>query len=301
MSGLFAQMDFIGMLQRVLPVLLVLLIGWLLLRVARVLMRRLRARLLRISERTRETSAEAQRRVETLVRLLDQAVAVFLYCTLGLVLLMQLGVQVGPLVASAGILGIAFGFGAQSLVKDLITGFFFVLENQIRVGDVAVINGTGGLVEAMTLRTLVLRDEAGVVHVIPNGAVNTLSNMTRDWSAYVFNIGIGHRSDPDEAIELLRETASAMRREPEYAFKIIEEPEVFGVDKLDEFAVVIRGRIKTRPIMQWQVGREFLRRVKKAFDRRGIELPFPRGAFTLLPPAAEKRVQPQRAQRTLRG
>lgn len=280
------QIEMAGLVQASLRVLVVLLIWWVLTRIVRLLLNRAEARLLRDVSADRPLLMEDRKRVETLMRLLRQIVNVFLFLTLALVMLMQLGIAVGPILASAGVVGIAIGFGAQSLVKDVITGFFFVTENQIRVGDVAVINGTGGLVEAMTLRTLVLRDQAGVVHVFPNGAVNTLSNMTRGWSAYVFDIGIAYKEDPNAAIAVIRATAEGMQEDPVYASKIIEKPEIFGVDKLDESAVVIRGRIKTHPIMQWEVGREFLKRVKIALDEAGIEIPFPHRTLVFATPDA---------------
>lgn len=150
-----------------------------------------------------------------------------------------------------------------------------MIENQVRVGDGATLNGTGGVVEAMTLRTIVLRDLSAVVHVFPNGSVNTLSNATRGWSAYVFDIGIAYKEDPDAAITVIRDTAFALHADPHFGPKMIAEPEIFGVDRLDDSAVVIRGRLKTQPIMQWEVGREFLKRVKAALDRAGIEMPYP--------------------------
>lgn len=269
------QPEWAALLQGSLRVVVVLIVWWLLSRLVRLALNRMEGRLLRDASVDRPLSMEDRKRVETLVRLLRQVVNVFLFVTLALVMLMQLGIAVGPILASAGVVGIAVGFGAQSLVRDIITGFFFVIENQVRIGDVATLNGTGGVVEAMTLRTIVLRDLSGVVHVFPNGTVNTLSNATRGWSGYVFDIGIAYKEDPDAAITVIRDTANALREDPHFGPKIIAEPEVFGVDKLDESAVVIRGRLKTQPIMQWEVGREFLKRVKAALDQAGIEIPFP--------------------------
>lgn len=289
------QPEWAALLQGSLRVVVVLIVWWLLGRLVRLALNRMEARLLRDAAIDRPLSLEDRKRVETLVRLLRQVVNVFLFVTLALVMLMQLGIAVGPILASAGVVGIAVGFGAQSLVRDIITGFFFVIENQVRVGDVATLNGTGGVVEAMTLRTIVLRDLSGVVHVFPNGTVNTLSNATRGWSAYVFDIGIAYKEDPDAAIAVIRDTANALHEDPHFGPKIIAEPEVFGVDKLDDSAVVIRGRLKTQPIMQWEVGREFLKRVKLALDKAGIEIPFPHrtiyfgdpnAAMTSLPAAA---------------
>lgn len=290
-SELFDKISIPDLLQASLRVVVVLVLWWLLTRVVRVFLNRLGKQLTDRADTTGESPAEARKRIETLVRLLTQMIRIVLFVTLALVLLMQLGVQVGPLIASAGILGLAVGFGAQSLVKDVITGFFMVMENQMRVGDVVTINGTGGLVETMTLRTVVLRDSAGVVHIFPNGNINTVSNATRGWSAYVFSIRIAHREDPDVAIAALREICEGLQADPDYGPKILEAAEIFGVDQLDPSAVIITGRIKTHPIMQWQVGRELLRRVKKSFAERGIEIPFPQQTLsfpTSTPPEARE-------------
>jgi small conductance mechanosensitive channel len=189
--------------------------------------------------------------------------------------LAQIGLDITPILAGAGILGLAIGFGAQNLVRDLISGFFMVLENQVRVGDVAIINGTGGLVEAITFRTIVLRDLAGVVHVFPNGTITTLSNMTKEWSAYVIDVGVAYKEDTDRVVEVMRQVAEEMRRDPVFGEKILEPMEIFGVDNFGESEVTIKARIKTKPIEQWNVGREYRRRLKKAFDAQGIEIPFP--------------------------
>lgn len=263
------------LLQASLRLLVVLLLWWLLTRIVRAFLGRLGTQLIERAEATEESPVEARKRVETLVHLLTQMIRIVLFVTLALVLLMQLGVQVGPLIASAGIIGLAVGFGAQSLVKDVITGFFMVMENQMRVGDVVTVNGTGGLVETMTLRTVVLRDVGGVVHIFPNGIITTVSNATRGWSAYVFDIGVAYKEDPDVVIAAIREICDELKEDPVYGPKMLSAAEIFGVDKLDDSAVVIKGRIKTFPIMQWEVGREFLRRIKKSFDARNIEIPFP--------------------------
>lgn len=150
-----------------------------------------------------------------------------------------------------------------------------ILENQVRVGDVAIINGTGGLVEKVNFRTLVLRDVAGVVHVFPNGTIQTLSNMTQEWSAYVFEIGVAYKENTDRVVAVMDAVLQSMVEDATYGPLILEPPEIMGVDKFADSAVIIKGRIKTRPIRQWMVGREFLRRVKLAFDEHGIEIPFP--------------------------
>ena len=222
-----------------------------------------------------EPPTESAKRASTLIRLLRQAVIIGLGVVVALVILDQLGVDTGPILAAAGILGLAVGFGAQNLVRDVISGFFIILENQVRLGDVAIVNGTGGLVEAINLRTLVLRDLSGTVHIFPNGTIPTLSNMTTEWSGYVFDIGVAYKEDTDRVVELLKAVGAEMREDEYFGRPIIEDLEVFGVNAFADSAVMIKGRLKTKPIRQWEVGREFLRRVKQRFDQEGIEIPFP--------------------------
>ena len=256
-------------------VLLMLAAGWGGMLAVRRSLSSFEKRLLAGTAKEGEPPSETAKRIETLVRLLRQGMVLALWITIGLVLLREMGVEVGPLVASLGIAGVAVGFGAQYLVRDVIAGFFFILENQVRVGDVAVVNGTGGLVEALNFRTIVLRDLGGVVHIFPNGTVTTLSNLTSQWSAYVFDIGVAYKEDVNRVISVLKEVGASLKQDEKFGPLMLEEPEVFGVDKFADSAVVIKGRIRTQPIRQWMVGREFLRRVKMAFDERGIEIPFP--------------------------
>jgi small conductance mechanosensitive channel len=161
------------------------------------------------------------------------------------------------------------------VVKDVISGFFLLLENQVRVGDVVVIGGTGGLVEAITLRTLVLRDLAGNVHIIPHGGVNQVTNMTKDYSRCVFDVGVAYREDPDHVMAVLQEIGAELQRDPAFSPDILAPLEMLGVDKLDDSAVIIKCRMTTKPIQQWRIAREMNRRIKKTFDARGIEIPFP--------------------------
>lgn len=256
-------------------VLLILFVGWIFMLILGRLIKRLELRLLRQSKESGEPPTESDKRIETIIRLLRQGTMIALWLTVGLVVLKEVGVQIGPLLASAGVIGLAVGFGAQNLVRDVISGFFFILENQVRVGDVAIVNGTGGLVERVNFRTIILRDLSGTVHVFPNGTVNTMSNLTNEWSAYVFDIGVAYKENTDEVIRVMKEVGAEMKQDAELGPLMLEEPEIFGVDKFDNSAVIIKGRLKTRPIRQWQVGREFLRRVKHAFDANGIEIPFP--------------------------
>ena len=258
-----------------LRILLILVIAWVVMRVLKSLLNRLEKNLVQKKQAEGEPLTETAKRIETLIMLIRQGITLALCLVLLLIILKEFGVDIAPILAGAGILGLAVGFGAQNLVRDIISGFFFILENQVRVGDVAIVNGTGGLVDEVNFRTLVLRDLSGTVHVFPNGTINTLSNMTHTWSAWVFDIGVAYKEDTDRVIEVIKQVGREMREDPELGPKIIEEIEVFGVNKLADSAVEIKGRIKTRPIEQWAIGREFQRRIKYAFDKKGIEIPFP--------------------------
>ena len=253
----------------------ILLLAWLGMSVLQRILKKLEQRLLETSKNDGEPPSESEKRVETLVRLIKQAAIILLWVTTLLILLKEIGVDIAPVLASAGIVGLAVGFGAQNLVRDFISGFFFILENQVRVGDVAIVNGTGGLVEKVNFRTIVLRDLSGIVHIFPNGTVTTLSNLTNNWSAYVFDIGVAYKENTDKVIDVMRHVGSEMHSDETVGSFMLEEPEIFGVDKFDSSAVIIKGRIRTQPIRQWQVGREYLRRIKLAFDDAGIEIPFP--------------------------
>ncbi|HEX9778811.1 MAG TPA: mechanosensitive ion channel family protein [Geopsychrobacteraceae bacterium] len=256
-------------------ILLILVLAWTIMRVVKTLLGRLEKRLVRNSQAEGEPPSETAKRVETLIKLIRQAASLVLWLVLLLVVLREIGVDIAPILAGAGILGLAVGFGAQNLVRDVISGFFFILENQVRVGDVAIINGTGGLVDSVNFRTIVLRDLSGTIHVFPNGTINTLSNMTHTWSAWVFDIGVAYKEDTDRVTAVIREVGRQLREDPEFGPRLIDDIEVFGVNKFADSAVEIKGRLKTRPIEQWAVGREFQRRVKYAFDEQGIEIPFP--------------------------
>jgi small conductance mechanosensitive channel len=192
-----------------------------------------------------------------------------------LIVLSQVGINIGPLLAGAGIAGLAVGFGAQELVRDVISGFFIILEDQIRVGDVVIVNGVGGLVEKIEVRTITLRDLSGVVHIFQNGKINTLSNMTKEWSARVFDIGVAYKENTEKVTAVVKEVADELQNDPNFQPKILEPIEIFGLDQFGASEVVIKARFKTKPGDQWAVGREFNKRLKQAFDREGIEIPFP--------------------------
>lgn len=258
-----------------LRILFILIAIMILVSIARALLRRLATALIERDLQAGEVPDEAAKRAETLVRLLRQGVVIVIWVMGFLIILREIGIDIAPVLASAGILGLAVGFGAQNLVRDVISGFFIILENQIRIGDVAIINGTGGLVERVNFRTIVLRDLGGVVHVFPNGTINTLSNMTRDWSAFVLDVGVAYKEDTDRVVELMKQVGAELQQDEQFGPLMEGDVEIFGVDKFADSAVMIKGRIKTKPIKQWDVGREYLRRLKKSFDANGIEIPFP--------------------------
>ncbi len=191
--------------------------------------------------------------------------------------LMVLGVfiNIGPLLAGVGVLGLAVSFGAQTLIKDLIAGLFMLVEGQCAVGDVVRVGDIAGMVERITLRTTVLRDLQGVVHVIPNGSIQVLSNLTKSWSKAVLDLGVAYKEDVDRVIRVIQDEAGAMYADPQWRSLIMEEPQVLGVQEFGDSAVVIRLSFKTLPLKQWDVAREFRRRIKKRFDAEGIEIPFP--------------------------
>lgn len=218
---------------------------------------------------------ERRKRVDTLAQLLRVVVTLIVVSVGVLMALSLFNVDIRPILTGAGIAGLAVGFGAQNLVRDVIAGFFLILENQVRLGDVVVINGKDGLVEAIRLRTIVLRGFDGTVHVIPNGGITELSNMTKDFSYAVLTLGVSYATDLDEAMTLLRDVGADLQADPVFGPKILEPIEVVGVESLGGSSIEIKARIKTVPLEQWNVGRELRRRVKIAFDGRGIELPHP--------------------------
>ena len=264
---------YIFSLIRVIVILVIALIGSRI--IARVI-RGVQARIVALMMKQAGDHFEAvQKRAATIGALLQKAIVVLLWSMATIMVVRELGFDIGPLLAGAGVAGLAIGFGAQNLVRDVVSGLFILLENQIRVNDVAQINGTGGLVEEVNLRTIVLRGLDGVVHIFPNGTITTLSNMTMKYSYHVFDMGVAYKEDTDHVAAVMMEVAEEMRKEPQYAAMILDPLEILGVDQFADSAVVIKARIKTRPIRQWDVGRQLNRRFKKKFDEVGIEIPFP--------------------------
>ena len=222
---------------------------------------------------------EAQKRAQTLGSVVRWASRAVILSVSFVMILGQIGVQIGPVLAAAGVIGVAIGFGAQHLVQDVISGFFILLEDQIRVGDVVQLNDKGGLVERVTLRMVILRDFSGSVHYVRNGKIDVVTNMTKDYSYSVFDIGIAYREDADEVSNVIKAVGAELQKDPEFKDDILEPLELAGLDKFADSAVIIKARFKTKPIKQWRVGREFNRRLKKKFDELNIEIPFPHVTF----------------------
>lgn len=256
-------------------IVLVVVGGWIAIRLFHILLHRLESVLIKAKEPGEAVPGSARKRVVTLTGILFTIGRFAIWTVVVIVALDQVGVNVAPIIAGAGIAGLAFGFGAQNLVRDVIGGFFMILEDQVRVGDVAKVNGTGGLVEAISFRTIVLRDLEGVVHVFPNGNISELANLTKEWSAYVMDIGVAYKEDTDRVVEVMKDVGEKLHQDPGFRDKIVNPIEVFGVDGFGESEVTIKARFRTRPLEQWNVGREYRRRLKKAFDAQGIEIPFP--------------------------
>ncbi len=218
---------------------------------------------------------ETTKRVNTLSGIISGIVSIVAWVMIVLIVLSKFNINIGPIIASAGIVGLAVGFGAQELVRDYISGFFILFENQLRTGDIAIIDGKEGFVEKIELRTITLRDLSGVVHIFQNGKINSLSNMTKEWSAITIEMGVSYREDVDRVMEVMLHEGRELRKSEEFGELILADIEMLGLDKFDDSAVVFKVVIRTRPRMQWRVKREYQRRLKIAFDREGIEIPFP--------------------------
>jgi small-conductance mechanosensitive channel len=253
-----------------LRILVILVVAWLAIAAAQRAIRGLRVRIAnRLGDR------EAVQRAETLGRVFRYLAAVVVSLVAGMLVLSELGVSVAPILGAAGVAGLAVGFGAQSLVKDYFSGFLLLVEDQIRQGDVVKLGEHAGLVEDVTLRYVRLRDYDGHVHFVPNGSITSVVNMGRGHAQSVVDVSVAYSVDVDTAMAVMHEVAAELRLDPDHAARILDDLEMAGVERWADSAVVIRARFKVAPLAQWTVRREYLRRLKSAFDRSGIEIPFP--------------------------
>ena len=232
-------------------------------------------RVLRVRIASRFDDREAVQRADTLGRVFRYLASVVITVVAAILVLAEVGVSVAPILGAAGVVGLAVGFGAQSLVKDYFTGFFLLLENQIRQGDVVKLGDHAGLVEEVTLRYVRLRDYDGNVHFVPNGTIGSVVNMSRGFAQAVVDVGVAYSHDIDQVMDVMRRVGVEMRADPAHEARILDELEIAGVESLGDSAVVIRARFRVAPLQQWTIKRDFLKRLKKAFDEAGIEIPFP--------------------------
>jgi small-conductance mechanosensitive channel len=243
-------------------------------------------RLFRRYMQRKSPSLDEQARIETLARVFRNGAAVVIVLVAGMLVLGELGISVAPILATAGVAGVAIGFGAQSVIKDYFNGFFLLLDDQVREGDVVEVAGKSGLVEEVTLRYVRLRDFDGHVHFVPNGEIKVVSNRTRSFAYAAVDVGVGYGVDIDQALAVMREVGQAMRADAQWRAKLADDIDVQGVERLGDSAVLLRCRLKVVPaIEQWNVKREFLKRLKLAFDERGIEIPFPQLMVHAVPPS----------------
>lgn len=249
---------------------ILLVLGFATFELASFVVDRLVANLIRHSSDRRRTA-----QLQTLEPLMRSVARGSVLVIFAMMILSEAGVKIGPLLAGAGVVGIAVGFGAQTIVKDVLTGLFLIVEDIVSVGDIVTIQGSGGLVEEMTLRTIRLRDFDGTLHVFPYSEAQVIHNLTKTFSYYVFEPQISYDSDIDRAIEVMKTVGEELKADPAFSDRILEPIEVVGVDRLADSGIVLKARIKTQPIQQWNVGREYNRRLKLAFDEAGIQIPYP--------------------------
>ncbi len=263
-------LDHLHLSKDLLHIVVILTLAWFLMVLSRKLTRTFRDYM-----NTRADSAEEIRRIETLARVFRYVSTAVISLVAGMLALSELGISIAPILGAAGVVGLAVGFGAQSLIKDYFNGFFLLLENQIRQGDVVEVCGKTGAVEDLTLRYVCLRDYEGSVHYIPNGLITTVTNKSRGFAYAVIDVSVAYRESVDEIYTVMREVATELRASPDFAEKIQEDIDIAGVQDWADSAIIVRCRFKTIALEQWGVRREFLRRLKDAFDARGIEIPYP--------------------------
>ena len=277
----------VNAVQGLIRIALIIALAYVATQLLRAGLKRLEVFLINATARSEDSTLATTKRIKTLSSVIWTLSAGLLWFLVALIALSQIGVNIGPILAGAGVVGLAVGFGAQHLVRDLVSGCFLLIENQIRVGDIAIVNNITGVVEGVTFRTVILRDQAGVVYVFPNGTITTLANATMDWSAATIDVVLPFRVDTDRVMEIMRRAGAEMKAEKEFASVILEPIEVFGVDNFSETTVTIKARFKTQPAQQYIVGREFRRRLKYALQAAGLldNLPASTAAKPELPAA----------------
>ncbi len=258
-------------------VLVILIAAWILLLILKGVIHRLIKTVIANTYKIKKINNEqaAEKRIKTLEGVFYSAVKVVIWVLAIMMVLPEFGINVGPVMAAVGVAGLALGFGAQYLIRDLISGLFIILEDQFREGDVIKIAGTSGVVEELNLRQTVLRDLSGAEHHIPNGEIKTTSNLTKSWSRINLDIGVAYDTDIDKAIEVLNKIGNEFAEHKDWKDVITQPPQVLGVNEFGESAIIIKVLGETKPGEQWNAARELRKRIKKTFDKEGIEIPFP--------------------------
>jgi small conductance mechanosensitive channel len=260
--------------ERAVRVVVILGLAWLFSRIAKRLLARLRNYTIRVMDRRHEGSTlEMEKRATTIIAVMSKLASLVVWLVALVMALTETGFHIEPLLAGLGVAGLALGLGAQSLIKDWLGGLFLLLEDQLRIGDGVIINGVGGAVEEINLRTTLLRGENGAVHVISNGSITSLANLTREYSYYVFEMMIAHGADADRALAIVEAAGADLLNDDPYRHLILAPIEVLGVDRLADRGVALKARIKTLPSKQAVVGRELNRRVKSRLNAEGIAFP----------------------------
>lgn len=261
---------------RLIEVAIIIVISFLVYEAAKIIIKRIVAR--QIQEEDPLVRRLREQRAQTLGSLFTN-ILLIVVITVAVLTVLDVFINIAPLLASVSVVGLAISFGAQSLVKDVISGTFMLIEGQFGIGDVVKVGDTSGMVEKITLRTTILRDLHGVVHIIPNGEITRVSNLTKTWSRAVIDVAVAYREDVDRVIATLRELAAEFQASPDWAPLLVEPPEVPGIESLGESGVIVRMTAKTLPLKQWDVARELRRLIKKRFEAEGIEIPYPHLTF----------------------
>lgn len=279
---MFMNIDIQNIVQAIIPwamvhgiKIVVILIGaGIFIRIIKIFIEKAIRKLIKPDQVAKDPEAE-KKREDTLIRIFNSTVSVFIWAVAFMMILSEFGINAGPLIAGAGVMGIAIGFGAQYMIRDFLAGLFIMLENQYRVGDVIEIAGIGGKVEDITLRKTVLRDIDGAVHHVPNGEIKVASNKAQEFSRVHLKIGVAYKEDIDRVSSVLNQVCKEMAEDEQWKDSITKTPEVLGIDDFAESSVVIKVLGETLPLKQWEVARELRKRIKIAFDKENIEIPFP--------------------------
>jgi small-conductance mechanosensitive channel len=267
----FLDVEYALLIRKTVAIVFIWLGAWVINQLIRLAARRI---LKAVDDGDDSTLTLREKRGQTVAQLL-RSVGRVVVIVVAILLTLNTFVEITPLLAGAGILGLAISFGAQSLVKDVLSGFFILLENQFAVGDVIEAGGKSGVVERMTMRVVQLRDVEGILHFIPNGTITVVSNKTRGWSRAVVDVGVAYETEVDRAIQIIKAEGQAFAQEPSWKHRLDGPVEVLGVERLDDNGVILRTLIRTVPGSQWEAAREFRRRIKNRLDQEGIEIPFP--------------------------